>query len=309
MRNLMKLSLTATIIAAAGCGGGGSGGKAAEAPPPPVGMITVTCPSGTSTKVADTAEAIAAAKAACTLVTGTPSPLEGSTTASPVELAAGIEVPFNGKLASATAVLWQGEVGNGTQVPGTVSLSTDGMKVNFVPTVRQAYGEPFKLPATGIDSVGRSVTTTLSFATAARSCDGFSSKPAAFSPELQTCVAPIGGQAIVDSVYNRATDNSCALTAGQPLSAACKAYLANGTIVVTQTLTTVADGHQAFWLAYLGTDGRGNLALLDAVTGSVVGTTTLSSVVWITGNHLGASVSDGVKVHGASWDGSKVLVD
>lgn len=293
----------ACVIAFAGCSGCSSGGgsKAAEAAPPP--SVTVTCPDGRS----QTAATTEAAKAACTVVTGTPSPLEGSTTASPVELAAGIEVPFNGKLASATAVLWQGEVKTGTQVPGIASISADGTKVNFVSAIRLAYGPAFKLVVTGTDSVGRPVTTTLSFATAARSCEGFSSKPATFSSELQTCISPSGGQATANPVYNRATDDSCKMVVGQPLSAACKAYLANGTIVVAETLAPVA-GHQAYWLAYLDKGGGGVLSLLDSVTGNVVGTATLPSLAWITGNPYGASVSDGVKVHDATWNGTKIVL-
>ena len=128
------------------------------------------------------------------------------------------------------------------------------------------------------------------------------SNPANFSPVYQDCVADIGVQTLVNP-FNTLQDNTCNITLGTPLSAECKAYFANGTMVLSNT-STVVNGHSTVWMSYVGTDDVSNIVLLDANDQSnlvPVGTMTLpSSLVWVIGNPTGARIAVSTSVAGVT---------
>jgi hypothetical protein len=212
-------------------------------------------------------------------------------------------VPFDGALTSATATLWQGAVG-GTAVSGIASL-VGGNTVAFAPTVRPASGQPFVLAITATDTLGRAVTANVSFTTSAMVCTNTTiwSNPATFSTAYQDCVADVGVQTLI-SQSNALQDTSCVVTVGTPLSAACRAYMANGTMALANT-SLVVNGHSTLWMAYIGTDKVSTLVLLDAnAPTSLVPLGMLalpSALAWIIGNPTGASINIGVAKQ-ATWD-------
>lgn len=267
----MKVRILAAVIltaAVAACGGGGGGTTSGTS-----NSTSVTCPDGSSATSAATCPAVSA-----------PTGAQSGTN--------GITVTFTGALTNATAVLWKGAVG-GTQVAGTSSMSADLKIVKFVPTVRIAYGDQqYNLVITGTDSVGRTVQTTTSFSPGPMVCANNEvwSNPATFVSAYQACVAPIGVQTLMDPVIHKMTDTSCTLTVGSPLSAACKLYAANGTLMFANTSITV-NAKAMVWVGWFGQDGSSNLALLDASTLAVVGKTTLAyPLVWMIGNPTGVNI-------------------
>lgn len=272
----MKVHLIAAVLVVVlgACGGGGGGGDSGGSPSP--APTSVTCPDGTSATSAATCPTVAASG-------GAQSALDGTT------------VSFSGTLASATGVLWKGAV-DGTPVAGTSSLATDMKTVKFTPTVRLAYGQTYTLVVTGIDSVGRTVQTTTTFVHGPMVCanNAVWSNPAAYVPAYPGCVAPIGEQTKMDTVVHAMTDASCVMTVGSSLSAACKLYAANGTLMFANTGVTVG-GKATVLVAYYAQGGQSQLALLDAATLSVINTIGFSNqLVWIIGNSTGAAIATNV---------------
>jgi len=264
---------TALVAMLAACGGGG-GGDSGGSPSPTPSPTAIACPDGSSATSAATCPAVSAPSGAQPTTTGT------------------VKVSFTGTLASATAVLWKGAVG-GTPVAGTSSLSSDLKVVTFTPTVRIAYGDQqYNMVITGTDSVGRTVQTTTSFSPGPMVCANNEvwSNPATFVSAYQACLAPIGVQTLMDPVIHKMTDTSCTFTVGSPLSAACKLYAANGTLMFANTSITV-NGKAMVWIGWFGQDGSSNLALLDAATLAVVAKTTLGNpLVWMIGNPTGVNI-------------------
>ena len=179
----------------------------------------------------------------------------------------GILVKLSGTVdpAKSTAAIWLGATPSGQQIAGTSALAPNDKDLSFASTVRLASGQTYTFVATATDSVGRPVSLKMIFGTEPMSCanNAIWSNPATFSPALADCVAPIGVQTLMNVAINSMSDTSCALTVGAPLSAACKAYAANGTLVFANTSIVVNNG-AALWVAYFGKDGSSNLALIDA---------------------------------------------
>jgi hypothetical protein len=206
----------------------------------------------------------------------------------------GISVSFNGALdpTSVVVTLWQGAVGTGTQVAGTFVLSNGNKDVTFKPNVRLVFGQTFNLVVTAKDTLGRAVSGTFTFATSAMVCADNTrfSNPAAFSSAYQDCVVPLGVQAIIDPVYNKMTDASCVVSIGAPLSAACRTYMANGTMVVA-TPPSIVGGHSTLWSVFIGPDMTSNIVVSDATNPAAL--TVLSKLVlsdlimWIIPNPTG----------------------
>lgn len=318
MRNLINGFGAALIALAAlaGCGGGGGGdtsGQQAQAPGQPASSPTggggsggnqATCPDGSPlVKAADCP--------ALKIVSSTPS---AGATADPVALAKGMTFTFSGTLspASVKVELLQGPL----TVTGSVSVSADNKTITFVPTMRPAYSQAtVNAVITAVDSAGNSANTNVVFGTQAMSCTDNArwSNPALYVPLVQDCVAPIGVQAVLDTAYNKMTDTSCTVTAGQKLSATCQAYLANGTFALTNTGTVIASGNAPVWGAWFGNDGSSNLMVLDSATLNVVATTVLPNpLAWGIGNPLG--IDTGLTVGGVtqntqvSWDGTTIVL-
>lgn len=269
--NLVVAVLVATLAA---CGGGGGGGDSGGSPSPT--PASITCPDGSSATSAATCPTVAASG-------GAQSALDGTT------------VSFSGTLASATGVLWKGAV-DGTPVAGTSSLATDMKTVKFTPTVRLAHGQTYTFVVTGIDSVGRTVQTTTTFVHGPMVCanNAVWSNPAAYVPAYDACVAPLGVQTLMNSAANTMTDTSCVFVVGQPMSATCKAYAANGTLMFANTGVTVG-GKATVLVVYYAQGGQSQLALLDATTLSVINTIGFSNqLVWINGNPTGAAIATNV---------------
>lgn len=317
MRNLIRWLCAALIALAAalsGCGGGGGGGDAAQAPAQPASSPTgggtggsqtqVTCPDGSTAASNDKCPAVK-------IVSSTPA--AGSTADPAMILAKGITVNLSGTIdatKSVTVKLLQGPLA----VAGTVTLGSDNKSLTWVPTMRPAYTQgSVNLIITAIDIAGQGVNVNFTFGTQAMSCTDNTrwSNPAGYVPLVQNCVAPIGVQAILDSAYNKMTDTSCTVTVGQVLSAACQAYLANGTFALTNTGTVIASGHAPVWGAWFGADGSSNLMVLDSSNLNVVATMTLpKSLLWEIGNPTGDDT--GLSFNGLtqnmqfSWDGTKI---
>ena len=267
--NVRRFCAAILAAALAACGGGGGGGSTSG-----TSTTSVACPDGSSATSAATCPAVSAPNGAQSTTVGT------------------IKVSFTGTLASATAVLWKGAVG-GTPVAGASSLSSDLKIVTFTPTVRIAYGDQqYTLVVTGTDSIGRTVQTTSSFSPGPMVCANNEvwSNPATFVSAYQACVAPIAVQTKMDPVIHKMTDTSCTLTVGAPLSAACKLYASNGTLMFANTGVTVG-GKAMVWIAWFGQDGSSNLALVDAATLAVAASTVLANpLVWMIGNPTGVNI-------------------
>lgn len=140
------------------------------------------------------------------------------------------------------------------------------------------------------------------------------SNPAVFSTVFQDCVAQVGVQAKMDAALNTMTDTSCVITVGVQLTAPCKAYMANGTMLMADTGILV-NGHTAAWMAYYAKDGSSNLVLLDAITLTPVGKLVLPDLlIWEIGNPPGVDIEVKVSVNGVlrnmqvSWNGSDLVL-
>ena len=218
---------------------------------------------------------------------------------------------MSGALDPATVTDANVTLSNGADVVGSaVSLSADGRTLSLVATKRLGFGTADAFAATVKDTLGRTVQMNIAFTTTAMVCadNAIWSNPANFSTVYQDCAAGIGVQVKVDQTYNKVQDDTCTLTLGAPLSAACKAYLANGTMLLANT-SIVANSHLVTWMAYVGSDGKSNLVLLDtndpanASPAPVALVTLPSPLSRLTGNVTGASVrtADG-KTSQASLD-------
>jgi hypothetical protein len=204
-------------------------------------------------------------------------------------------------------------------VAGAATLGADGKTLSFVPTMRLAYGQTYYFAATVKDTLGRTVQMNITFTTSAMVCVDTTiwSNPATFSAEYQDCVADIGVQTLVNASYNTLQDDSCAITIGTPLSAACKAYMANGTMILAKT-SVVVNGHASIFMTYTGTDTKSNIVLLDANDPNnlvPVGAMSLPNpLVWITGNSTDASISMSTSVAGVfkneqvTWNSTKAAL-
>ncbi|GEM_PF-2957041 len=293
--NLCAAITVAVFLSA--CGGGGGGGSDSSSVGP-TNPVMVTCPNGTQ----------AATAAACPVITADVSALQG-TTQSPTLFNQGITFQFSGSLdPSKTSVAWkQGD----EAVAETVAFAAGNKDMTVTPSMHLAYGVTETLIITTADSVGRPVNVNFSFKTSPMSCadNAVWSNPATFSTSVQDCVAPIGVQALMNPVMNTMTDTSCALTVGASLSAACKAYAANGTLVFAQTGVTV-NSAAMLWFAYFDKAGGSNLALVDAMTQKVVGVTVLPGpLASIIGNPTGAAIQLGTVKHQIVWNGSLIQLN
>lgn len=309
--NRLSAAFVAALILSA-CGGGG-GGDSSPAPVVPVVVtpptpvvptpivVTVTCPNGSTIASATDCPAVGTA----------PIALQGAVM-SPTALDQGVTLQFNGALNPTTisVVLKQQDVVWGS----TWTIAGGNKDVTFKPTVRLAYGQSYIVLLTATDTIGRAVSVTFSFSTSAMVCTSNSvwSNPAVFSVVGQDCVAPVGVQALVTPSLNTMTDTSCTPTVGIPLTAACKAYLGNGTILLADTSIFV-NNHNMVWMAYIGLDTKSNLVLLDTTTMAPIGTTALSGpLAWLIGNPTGVNVD--VTIGGLlrneqiTWNGASFTV-
>jgi hypothetical protein len=295
-----------------GCGGGGGGGSdggstptvavgipaspvtpVTPAPNPPPISKNAPCPDGTDQAVGKI----------CPVV----GPIEPVTLAaaaiSPHSFKQGATIQFNGTLLDTSVtdknvVLWHGAVGTGTAVAGTVSLAAGKKDITYVPTQWLANGQSYTLAISINDSIGRLVQLAIPFTTNAMVCSDnvIWSNPATFSATYQDCVAGIGVQTLVNPNFNTLQDGTCTITIGTPLSSACKAYMANATMVLADT-SVVVNGHASIFMVY-GTDAKNNnIVLLDANDPNnlvPVGMIALPNPfvwMWIIGYPTGASIS------------------
>ena len=233
-------------------------------------------------------------------------------------------VQFNGALdlssiTTANVVLWKGVVGTGTKVAGAASLAANNKDLTYAAVQYLANGSSYTLDINVTDSLGRPVHLTIPFTTTPMICadNAIWSNPANFSPAYQDCVADIGVQTLVDKSYNTLQDNTCSINVSSPLTAECKAYLANGTMLLSNT-SIVANGHSTMWDSFIGTDGVSNIVLLDTGTAGapiVIGKLALpSDLVWIIGNPTGASIDIVTSVNGVlrneqvTWNASSSTI-
>jgi len=278
------------------CGGGGGGGGTSSPVGPPAGQIT--CPDGTFAKDVSACPAV-------TLIASDYANVD------PHALKQGAIAQFTGALDPAGAtvgtLLRKGDAFTGTVVSGAVSLSSDNMDLFDKPTQWLVYGQTYNLAIDINDSVGRPVSVDIPITTIPMSCTNTVvwSTPANYSPQLKDCVAPIGVQAQVTE-FNKLQDETCIVIAGTPLTAECKNYLANGTVMLANTNITVG-GHAMMWMSYFGTDELSNVVLLDTADPSnpvpIAKTILTSPLVWIIGNPTGAFV------HTADGKSSQLTVD
>lgn len=307
MKSVRMVVAVLALASLAGCGGGGGGGDSgpvSAAPPTPTASV---CPTGVAAPGGDTSKCEAIGPAATPMLTNL----------DPVAvLVKGLSLSFNGTIdptsvTSGNVKLWLGPDGTGMQVAGTPTLSSDGKTVTFTPTQRPAYGALYTLVANVKDTAGHSSGWTAPFTMAVMQCNNITgistlaqttwSNPATYKPVYQDCVAPIGVQVKIDQVYNKMQDDTCAMTLGQPLTAACKEYLANGTVVLAET-SIVVNSNLVTWAFFNDTKGGSQLYLLDTNDPSnasptpVIWKTLQGAIKYITGNPTGSLIvylSDG----------------
>lgn len=245
-------------------------------------------------------------------VTASVNDLQG-TTVSPTTLSDGVKFHFSGSIDPSKTTV-EVTVG-GIPGSGTATFSNNNQDVAFKPTVRLPFGKSVTVTITTVDTTGHVVQTTVTFTTSAMSCTNTAiwSNPAVFSAALQDCVAPIGVMALVTSSINTLQDNSCTIAVGTALTAACKAYLANGTMLLADT-SIVVNGHAVKWMAYIGMDGKSNIVLLDTndpnATPVPLGTLVLpTNLVSAIGNPTGesirrvtTSVNGVIRTEQVTWD-------
>jgi hypothetical protein len=194
------------------------------------------------------------------------------------------------------------------------TIAAGNKDLTFKPVVRLAYGQTVTVTITAKDTLGRAVAVTFTFSTSTMTCSSNAvwSNPAVLSSTLNGCVAPIGVQALTNVATNTMSDTSCVFVANAVMTAGCKAYAANGTLLFANTSIIVQNDPQV-WIAYFGVDGSSNLVLLDVTTQKVVGKMILSSpLVWIIGNPTGASIDLRVgtvlRNYQAKWDGAAIAL-
>lgn len=296
--NVAKIAvvLAAIAIALTGCGGGGGGGGDAGNTSVVSSTTTTTlpaiatCPNGSAAPVTGAANCpVVAPNAPITLSTVTPRSFKQ-----------GLTVQFNGALdpssvTNVNVVLWKGTVGTGTKVAGAASLAANGKDLTYAATQFLANGSSYTLDISVTDTIGRPVHLTIPFTTTAMVCadNAIWSNPANYSSIYQDCVADIGVQTLVNPAFNTLQDETCVVTTGVPLSAACKAYMANGTMILANT-SVVANGHSTMWMAYIGTDGKSTLVLLDVNSmGNPVPLDVMARpapLIWTIGNLTGVNI-------------------
>jgi len=289
--------MAAVAFSLTGCGGGeGGSGDAGNTVSstttttlPPVAIQT--CPNGSA----------APATGAANCPTVTPNAPVTLSTVTPRLFKQGVTIQFNGALnpSSITAVnvvLWKGAVGTGTKVAGTASLAANNKDLTYAAVQFLANGSSYTLDINATDSLGRPVHLTIPFTTTAMVCadNAIWSNPANYSSVYQDCVADLGVQTLVNPAFNTLQDTTCTVNVSSPVTPECKAYMANGTMILANT-STVANGHSTMWMAYIGTDGISYIVLMDTgnVTAPVViGKLALpSTLVWIIGNPTGANIN------------------
>jgi hypothetical protein len=292
MRSLCLVIITAVLSA---CGGGGGGGLVTPATPVQPAQPIVTLKAGPVAIKTPTVNGV-------------------------------VTQQFSGSLTGALdqdgfkAILWQGAIGTGTLIAGTSTLSTDGMTTTFIPTVRLPLGQTYTLEVTGKDLVGRSVDTSTPFTMPAMTCvdNAVWSNPALFSTAYQDCIGPIGVQALSNLTMNTVQDSSCVITVGTALSAPCKVYMANGTMLLADTGTLVNASDPTVWMTYFTPDGSSNIVLLDVqdpsnpmtVAKLVLPEFTISEIGNPTGeNDYIATASNGTKEEQLSWNGTSIAMN
>lgn len=152
------VAVLTTAFALVACGGGGGGGST---PAPTPNTVTVTCPNGSSQTAASTS--LANAQCPAPQMTSI-SPGNASTTVL-VDTFAGVDVVTDSTLdptsiTSANVTLKAGT----TVVAGTVStVSTKGFR--FTPTSKLAYAQAYDFAATVKDTLGKTLTVSITFTT------------------------------------------------------------------------------------------------------------------------------------------------
>lgn len=188
-----------------------------------------------------------------------------------------------------------------TDIPISGAISIAAWDVTFTPTQFLAYDRIYNLDINIKDSVGRPVELNFSFKTMDICTD-----VATFSTEYQACVSGIGVQTQVNPTYNTLQDGTCVITVGTPLTEECKAYMANGTMVLVD-MDVVVGGHPTMLMTYLPISEPRDIILLDVNDPDSpvpISVFTLSQqLTWITGN------VDGAFIYTADGKGSQLTVD
>lgn len=289
MNSFKNLFAIVAFAALAGCGGGGSSGSEAGG----TGGTTVACPDGSS----------AASSSACPAVVAVTTALPSL---APADLNKGISVSFSGALdpSSVKVTFTQGSM----PMLGTTTLADGNKRVVFNSAVLFGFSQADKLVITATDVLGRPVSATFEFTTTGQTCtsNAIWSNPAAYSSAVQGCVAPIGVQVLTNSTGNKLQDSSCTFTVGAAMSADCKKYAANGTLLFSET-GVIVQNDPTLLVAFFGQNGAGNLVLLDKTTLVTLSTATVSSnFPWFIGNPTGAAVRIDGATRQLRYDGSAI---
>ena len=315
MKKVRLLAASAALAAAlmlSGCGGGGGGGGGTgDVPAAPSVIATATCPNGSPVPATGTKDCPIVGLATGFIL---PAVDPRTSTVDPRASNGEIAIPpaiFSGKIdpSSTVVTLWLGASNTGTAVAGKESIAADGT-ITLAPVQWMAYGQAYILVIDAKDSVGRLVHLEIPFTTITMVCANSAiwSNPANFSKVYKDCVADIGVQTQINPLYNTLQDDTCIMTIGTPLTAACKAYMANGTMMLANT-SIVVNGHAVLWDVYLGTDGVSNAVLLDIndPTNPIPISTFVSPAsivfIWDIGN------LDGLFIHTGDGKGSQLTVD
>lgn len=197
----------AMAVMLSACGGGGASTPAPTPTPTPT-TVTVTCPNG-STQTAATTDLANAACPAPALVSV--SPANGSAAVS-VDAFASVDVVTDSTLDASSITSTNVTLKAGSNaIAGTASaVGTKSLK--FAPAAKLNYAQAYSFSATVKDTLGKALTVSSTFTTAAIACtapqvpaaDGQScvtpvavcTAPAVWTAGINACVTPMGTQVI-----------------------------------------------------------------------------------------------------------------
>ena len=188
------------------CGGGGGGGTVT---PPPT-TVTVTCPDDSK----QTAATLDLATAACPGIDATKvtfAPANNATGVSPDTIAtSGIVIATSSTLATPALADFSLKAGT-TAVPVTVTMSAGNKGFKAIPSTKLLYAQVYSGIVNLTDTLGKKLSLPFSFTTASVQCvapqvpnsagdacvtPSPCTAPAVWTASLNTCLKPIGSQAI-----------------------------------------------------------------------------------------------------------------
>lgn len=178
-RFIAAVSIFPLAVMLVACGGGGGG----STPTPPPATQTVTCPNGTS-KTAATLDLATALCAAPALVSVSPA---NANTAVSVDAFVSVDVVTDSTLDATSITATNVTLKAGTTAVAGAASAVSTKSFKFVPTAKLNYAQAYAFSATVKDTLGKVLTLSSTFTTAAVSC----TSPQVPATDGQSCVTPV----------------------------------------------------------------------------------------------------------------------